>query len=83
MVSTMNYNLRGRITGLGSAVPERVVTNFDLEKMVDTTDEWIQSRTGIKERRICDTCESMSDLAVAAGRKARWKWRVWDRRTSS
>nr|HOP39716.1 3-oxoacyl-ACP synthase [Geobacteraceae bacterium] len=41
-----------RITGTGSAVPEKVLTNADLEKMVDTTDEWITTRTGIKERRI-------------------------------
>ncbi|MBN2225882.1 MAG: ketoacyl-ACP synthase III [candidate division Zixibacteria bacterium] len=66
----MYRNRRGRITGLGSAVPEHIMTNHDLEKMVDTTDEWIQSRTGIKERRICEKYESMSDLAVAAGRRA-------------
>ncbi|MRR20863.1 3-oxoacyl-ACP synthase, partial [bacterium] len=44
--------VRARITGTGSAVPQMIRTNFDLEKMVDTTDEWITTRTGIRERRI-------------------------------
>jgi len=66
----MGCNVNGKITGVGSAVPDRVLTNQDLEKMVDTTDEWIQARTGIRERRICETHESVSDLAVAAGQKA-------------
>ena len=43
-----------RIAGTGSAVPDRVLTNADLESMVDTSDEWIVKRTGISERRICD-----------------------------
>ena len=49
------YDFKGRtcsITGVGSYVPERILTNADLEKMVDTSDEWITTRTGIKERRI-------------------------------
>jgi 3-oxoacyl-[acyl-carrier-protein] synthase-3 len=46
------------------------LTNFDLEKMIDTSDEWITSRTGISERRIGDEKESTSDMAVAAARKA-------------
>lgn len=52
------------------AVPERVLTNADLEKMVDTSDEWITTRTGIKERRIVEPDEATSDLAAAAGHRA-------------
>ncbi len=58
------------ITGVGSYVPERVLTNADLERMVETSDEWIRTRTGIRERRIAAENEATSDLAVAAGRKA-------------
>jgi len=59
-----------RITGTGSAVPEKVLTNADLEKLVDTTDEWITSRTGIKERRIASEGEFTSTFATAAAEKA-------------
>jgi 3-oxoacyl-[acyl-carrier-protein] synthase III len=52
--------------GLGYFVPDKVLTNLDLEKMVDTTDEWITTRTGIKERRIADEGVSTSDLAKEA-----------------
>ncbi|MCL4516974.1 MAG: ketoacyl-ACP synthase III [Firmicutes bacterium] len=58
------------IIGTGSEVPPRVVTNADLEKMVDTNDEWIRTRTGISERRIADPDMATSDLAVGAARKA-------------
>lgn len=58
------------IIGIGSYVPERVLTNADLEKMVDTSDEWITTRTGIKERRIAAPEESTSDLAVQAAKRA-------------
>ena len=58
------------IAGTGSYVPETVLTNFDLEKMVDTTDEWIRKRTGIVERRISDGDMATSDLAVRAARQA-------------
>ncbi|MCM8775549.1 MAG: ketoacyl-ACP synthase III [Candidatus Omnitrophica bacterium] len=58
------------ITGLGAYVPEKVLTNFDLEKMVDTTDEWIRTRTGIRERRIAAKGQSASDLGVRAGMEA-------------
>ncbi|NNC90449.1 MAG: ketoacyl-ACP synthase III [Akkermansiaceae bacterium] len=58
------------IAGTGSYLPERVLTNADLEKMVDTSDEWITSRTGIKERRIAADDEFSSHLATNAGRKA-------------
>lgn len=59
-----------RILGTGSYAPERVLTNHDLETMVATTDQWIQERTGIRERRIAASGETTSDMAVAAARKA-------------
>jgi len=59
-----------RIIGTGSYVPERVLTNQDLEKMVDTNDEWIVSRTGMKERRIARSDEFTSDMGTAAAKKA-------------
>jgi 3-oxoacyl-[acyl-carrier-protein] synthase III len=59
-----------RIAGTGAYAPERVLTNFDLEKIVDTSDQWIQDRTGIKERRIAADGESASDLALEASRRA-------------
>lgn len=58
------------IIGVGSYLPSRVLTNVDLERMVETSDEWILSRTGIKERRIAAPEEATSDLAVAACEKA-------------
>ena len=58
------------ITGWGYSVPKKVLTNFDLEKIVDTSDEWITSRTGIRERRIVNSDESTSTMAVAAARAA-------------
>lgn len=61
---------RARIIGTGSYLPERVVSNADLEKMVDTTDEWIVSRTGIRERRMAAEGEFTSDLATEAARRA-------------
>lgn len=59
-----------RISGTGSYLPERVLTNFDLEQMVDTSDEWIYSRTGIRERHIAGDRELTSDLATQAARQA-------------
>lgn len=59
-----------RILATGSALPERVVTNADLEKIVDTSDEWIRSRTGICERRIAADGETTGDLAFRAGKQA-------------
>jgi 3-oxoacyl-[acyl-carrier-protein] synthase III len=53
-----------KITGMGSYVPEKILTNEDLSKMVDTNDEWIVSRTGIKERHIAELSEAPSDLAA-------------------
>jgi 3-oxoacyl-[acyl-carrier-protein] synthase-3 len=58
--------MRARILGTGHYVPEKVLTNADLEKMVDTTNEWILERTGIKERRIAAPEEAASDLAYQA-----------------
>ena len=59
-----------QIIGIGSYLPERVMTNADFESIVDTTDEWISSRTGIRERRIVGEGESTSDLAVRAAQAA-------------
>ena len=61
---------RARITGVGAFLPKRVLTNADLEKMVETNDEWIVQRTGIRERRIVDENEATSDLAVRAAQQA-------------
>jgi 3-oxoacyl-[acyl-carrier-protein] synthase-3 len=58
------------ITGLGSHVPERVLTNAELSTLVDTTDEWIIERTGIRERRIAADEEAMTDVALPACRQA-------------
>jgi len=58
------------IVGLGDYLPKKVLTNKDLEKMVDTSDEWITTRTGIKERHIVAKNEATSDLAIKAARKA-------------
>jgi 3-oxoacyl-[acyl-carrier-protein] synthase-3 len=58
------------IIGLGIYVPEKKLTNQDLEKMVDTSDEWITTRTGIKERRIADKSQAASDLAINAAKDA-------------
>ena len=58
------------ISAVGSYVPEKVLTNADLEKMVDTTDEWITTRTGIKERRIAADDEYTSDRATSAAKRA-------------
>ncbi len=59
-----------KITGWGMYAPERVLTNHDLEQMVDTSDEWIVTRTGIRERRIAGPGETTSTLSIAAGRQA-------------
>jgi 3-oxoacyl-[acyl-carrier-protein] synthase-3 len=67
------YDFKGRtcsIVGVGSYVPERVITNADLERMVDTTDEWIVSRTGIHARRVAAPGQFTSDLAARAATRA-------------
>jgi 3-oxoacyl-[acyl-carrier-protein] synthase-3 len=62
--------IRARITGTGSYVPEKVLTNLDLEKIIDTNDEWIRTRTGICERHIAADDENTSDLATRAAERA-------------
>ncbi|HEX7062595.1 MAG TPA: beta-ketoacyl-ACP synthase III [Woeseiaceae bacterium] len=59
-----------RIAGTGHYLPERVLTNFDLEKMVETSDEWIRTRTGVERRHIAAEGETTSDLCVAAAQRA-------------
>jgi len=62
--------MRGRIAGTGSYVPERVLTNAELERMVATSDTWIFERTGIRERRIAAPGETCSDLGTRAAERA-------------
>lgn len=62
--------MRAKITGVGHYVPERKLTNADLEKLVDTSDEWIVTRTGIKERRLLDADKGTSYMAVRAAQQA-------------
>ena len=62
--------MRARITGVGAYAPKRILSNADLEKMVETSDEWIVQRSGIHERRIADESEATSDLAVRAAQQA-------------
>jgi 3-oxoacyl-[acyl-carrier-protein] synthase-3 len=59
-----------RITGWGSYVPERVLSNADLEQLVDTSDEWVRSRTGIRERRVAAAHETTATLAAIAAKRA-------------
>src|SRR6266436_5086164 len=61
---------RARIIGTGAYAPKRVLSNADLERMVETSDEWIVQRSGIRERRIVDESEATSDLAVRAAQQA-------------
>lgn len=58
------------IIGIGSYVPEKVVTNFDLEKIVDTSDTWIYERTGIRQRHVCAEDQATSDLGLEAAKRA-------------
>jgi 3-oxoacyl-[acyl-carrier-protein] synthase-3 len=74
-----SHNFEGRtcsIMSVGSYVPDRILTNADLEKMVDTTNEWIVTRTGIKERRIAAQHQATSDLATNAARIAMERARI-------
>ncbi|MDA9101079.1 ketoacyl-ACP synthase III [Omnitrophica bacterium] len=66
----MTDSYRSVIRGLGAYVPEKILTNFDLEKIVETSDEWIRTRTGISERRIAAKGQCSSDLGVEASRMA-------------
>ena len=69
MIGSANGRRIG-ITGLGVHVPERVVTNAELSTMVDTSDEWIFERTGIRERRFAAPEEALTDIALPAAREA-------------
>jgi 3-oxoacyl-[acyl-carrier-protein] synthase-3 len=62
--------IRARIAGTGRSLPEKIVTNVDLEKIVDTSDSWIRERTGIHERRLLEPGRFTSDLAAEASRQA-------------
>jgi len=66
----LNKPIRAKISALGTYVPPRLLTNADLERMVDTNNEWILSRVGIRERHIVDPGVATSDLAVEASKKA-------------
>jgi 3-oxoacyl-[acyl-carrier-protein] synthase-3 len=66
----MHKRINAAITGTGSFAPSRILTNLDLEKMVETSDEWITTRTGIKQRRISENGTGPSDLAFEASRIA-------------
>jgi 3-oxoacyl-[acyl-carrier-protein] synthase-3 len=70
MIGDARSDVHVTITGLGAYVPERVITNDDLERMVDTSDEWIMERTGIRERRIAAEEQALSDLSLPAARQA-------------
>lgn len=66
----MEKGYKASITGVGSFLPKKILTNYDLIKMLDTTDEWITKRTGIKERRIVENGEATSNLAIEASLRA-------------
>jgi 3-oxoacyl-[acyl-carrier-protein] synthase-3 len=66
----LNHLVRAKISALGTYVPPRVLTNADLEKMVETSDDWIVSRVGIRERHLVENGVATSDLAVEAAKKA-------------
>jgi 3-oxoacyl-[acyl-carrier-protein] synthase-3 len=70
MIATTNGTGAISITGFGCHVPERVVTNDEIAQLVDTSDEWIMERTGIRERRVAGPDEALSDLCLPASRQA-------------
>ena len=70
MIAEAKGGVAVSITGLGVKVPDRVVTNEDLKQYVDTSDEWIRERTGIRERRMASKDEALSDIALPASRTA-------------
>lgn len=69
-MATTSGSLGCRPIGIGSATPTTVITNHDLESIMDTSDEWISSRTGISQRHVLVGTESLQDLGIAAGRAA-------------
>lgn len=66
----MTKPLRAAITGLGAAIPDKVMTNADFEKILDTSDEWIAQRTGIRQRRVAGPGESTATLGIEASKRA-------------
>jgi 3-oxoacyl-[acyl-carrier-protein] synthase III len=70
MISSATTNGRVSITGIGCYAPRRVMTNEELAQIVDTSDEWIVERTGIRERRVAGPDEAMSDIALPAAKDA-------------
>ncbi len=70
MIASATANGRISITGIGSHTPERVMTNVEIAEKVDTTDEWIVERTGIRERRVASPDEALSDIALPAASAA-------------
>jgi 3-oxoacyl-[acyl-carrier-protein] synthase-3 len=70
MIGDARSDMHVTITGLGAYAPERVVTNADLSQLVDTSDEWIMERTGIRERRIAADSQALSDLSLPAAQQA-------------
>jgi 3-oxoacyl-[acyl-carrier-protein] synthase III len=77
LIPRATTKVRAKISALGTYVPPKLLTNTDLEKMVDTTDDWIMSRVGIRERHIAEKGVASSDLAVEAAKKALAQ-RGWD-----
>src|SRR5947199_10563142 len=70
MIGAATGGVAVSITGLGVKVPDRVVTNEDLKQYVETSDEWIRERTGIRERRMAAKEEALSDVSLPAARQA-------------
>ncbi len=70
MIGNGRSDIHVTITGLGAYAPERVITNDELSKLVDTSDEWIMERTGIRERRIAADSQALSDISLPAARQA-------------
>ncbi len=70
VVSTVEKEIGVGIKGMGYYIPQKVITNHDIANMVETTDEWIQQKIGIKERHVCSEQEAASDLAIKAGERA-------------
>jgi len=66
----MKISMYSRIAGTGSYLPEKIVTNADLERLVETSDEWIRTRTGIRQRHVAGEEETTTDLAEHAARRA-------------
>ena len=69
--------IKAYISGTGSYLPEKILTNKDLEKIVDTSDEWIVQRSGIRERHIAAENETVTDMAVKAAKKAMAAAGLW------